>query len=75
MSVSFQAAGPRAPKLMPPPPLLHCSVGHHLILAHAHAARTYQKEFQPSQGGTIGITLNGDWAVPYDNSPESQCHR
>ncbi|KAL7419161.1 hypothetical protein Q5752_005997 [Cryptotrichosporon argae] len=46
-------------------------VGHNLILSHAHAARLYQAEFQPRQAGTIGITLNGDWAEPYDDSPEN----
>ncbi|OBZ78484.1 Glycogen [starch] synthase [Grifola frondosa] len=26
------------------------------------------------QGEQIGITLNGDWAIPYDDSPESKSH-
>jgi len=47
------------------------SVGHHLILAHARAATLYRDEFKPTQGGQIGITLNGDWAMPYDDSLES----
>lgn len=48
------------------------SVGHNVILAHANATSLYRREFKPSQGGQIGITLNGDWAVPYDDSPESE---
>ncbi|THH21387.1 hypothetical protein EW146_g134 [Bondarzewia mesenterica] len=44
-------------------------VGHHVILSHAHAVKVYREEFKARQGGQIGITLNGDWAVPYDDSP------
>jgi len=47
-------------------------VGHHIILAHAHASRIYRELFQTAQGGRIGITLNGDWAEPWDESPESK---
>jgi hypothetical protein len=32
----------------------------------------YRNEFKPTQGGVIGITLNGDMAIPYDDSPESK---
>ena len=48
------------------------SVGHNLILAHAQACKLYREQFKQSQGGTIGITLNGDMALPYDDSPESE---
>jgi beta-glucosidase len=47
------------------------SVGHSVILAHANAVKLYREEFKAAQGGQIGITLNGDWAMPYDDSPES----
>lgn len=47
------------------------SVGHNVILAHAYAVKLYRDEFKDVQGGQIGVTLNGDWAMPYDNSPES----
>ncbi|PIM97910.1 Beta-glucosidase, lactase phlorizinhydrolase [Handroanthus impetiginosus] len=30
--------------------------GHHLLLAHAYAIHLYRREFQPYQGGNIGIT-------------------
>ncbi|KAG1809566.1 glycoside hydrolase family 1 protein [Suillus subaureus] len=46
-------------------------VGHNVILSHAHAVRLYREEFKAAQGGQIGITLNGDWAMPYDNSPQN----
>lgn len=46
-------------------------VGHNVILSHAHAVKVYREEFKHKQGGQIGITLNGDWAMPYDDSPEN----
>lgn len=48
------------------------SAGHSVILSHAHAVQVYRNEFKARQGGQIGITLNGDWALPYDDSPESE---
>ncbi|CAK9140369.1 unnamed protein product [Ilex paraguariensis] len=46
-------------------------VSHHLLLAHAAAVKVYRGEnFQKSQKGQIGITLNVDWAVPYDDQSE-----
>lgn len=47
------------------------SVGHHVILSHAYAVKIYREEFKEKQGGQIGITLNGDWALPWDDKPES----
>ncbi|KAI9060053.1 glycoside hydrolase family 1 protein [Trametes sanguinea] len=46
-------------------------VGHNVILSHAYAVKLYREQFKAAQGGTIGITLNGDWALPYDDSPEN----
>ncbi|KAG6887557.1 Beta-glucosidase 1B, partial [Termitomyces sp. Mi166 len=46
-------------------------VGHNLILAHANAVKLYRESFKPTQKGQIGITLNGDWQMPYDDSPEN----
>jgi len=47
-----------------------------MILAHAHAVKIYREQFKSKQKGLIGITLNGDWAMPYDDSQESKsiCH-
>ncbi|TFK22418.1 beta-glucosidase [Coprinopsis marcescibilis] len=45
--------------------------GHSIIYAHALAVKTYREDFKPTQKGEIGITLNGDWALPYDDSPEN----
>ncbi|EIN14627.1 glycoside hydrolase family 1 protein [Punctularia strigosozonata HHB-11173 SS5] len=44
-------------------------VGHNVILAHAHACKVYRESFKVTQGGQIGITLNGDWSMPYDDDP------
>ncbi|KAJ7819918.1 beta-glucosidase [Mycena olivaceomarginata] len=46
-------------------------VGHNVILSHANAVKLYRDEFKSKQGGQIGITLNGDWQMPYDDSPEN----
>ncbi|KAF9476097.1 beta-glucosidase [Pholiota conissans] len=43
-------------------------VGHSVIYAHANAVKMYREEFKPTQKGQIGITLNGDWAMPYDDN-------
>ncbi|KAG6807336.1 Beta-glucosidase 1B, partial [Tricholoma furcatifolium] len=48
-----------------------CTVAHSLILAHAHASRLYRESYKPEQNGQIGITLNGDWEMPYNDSPEN----
>ncbi|KAK4689143.1 hypothetical protein P7C73_g972, partial [Tremellales sp. Uapishka_1] len=46
-------------------------VGHNLMLAHAHASKLYSAQYKSAQRGTISITLNGDWAEPWDDqSPE-----
>lgn len=47
------------------------SVAHNLLIAHAYAVKAYRDEFQASQGGQIGITLDCSWQIPYDDSPES----
>jgi beta-glucosidase/6-phospho-beta-glucosidase/beta-galactosidase len=48
------------------------SVAHHQILVHAHSVDLYRRKYQPTQNGRIGITLNIDWAVPIDDSPEAK---
>lgn len=46
-------------------------VGHSIILAHAQAVKLYRERFKPAQKGLIGISLNGDYAIPYDDHPEN----
>lgn len=41
-------------------------VGKTILVAHGAAVDAYRKDFKPQQGGQIGITLNGDWAEPWD---------
>lgn len=41
---------------------------HGIIYAHALAVKAYREDFKPTQKGQIGITLNGDWAMPYDDN-------
>lgn len=45
-------------------------VGHTELVAHGHASKLYREEFQPQQGGTIGITLHGNWSEPWDMDDE-----
>lgn len=47
------------------------SVGHNLILAHAHAVKLFREQFKSTQGGQIGITLDLHWQLPWDDSPQS----
>ncbi|KAJ2930983.1 hypothetical protein H1R20_g6108, partial [Candolleomyces eurysporus] len=47
-------------------------VGHNLILAHAYAVKAYREEFAPTQGGTIGVTLDSVSYIPYDDTTESK---
>ena len=42
-------------------------VGHNFLLAHGTAVKLYRESFKPSSnGGEIGITLNGDAVYPWD---------
>ncbi|KAI0014028.1 glycoside hydrolase family 1 protein [Xylariaceae sp. FL0662B] len=41
-------------------------VGHNLLVAHGRAVKVYREEFKPTNGGEIGITLNGDFTYPWD---------
>jgi beta-glucosidase len=47
------------------------SVGHSLILSHAHAAKVYRDKYKKQQGGSLGITLDSSMYIPYDDKPES----
>jgi len=43
-------------------------VSHNVLLAHARAVQLYRAQFQRSQNGFIGITLNCDWSEPLTDS-------
>ncbi|CAM9954347.1 unnamed protein product [Sphacelaria rigidula] len=49
--------------------------GHNILIAHARAVDVYRKTFQPSQGGEIGITLNGNWTEPKRTEDPEQAQR
>ncbi|CAG0915976.1 unnamed protein product [Notodromas monacha] len=44
--------------------------GHNIIKAHVKAYELYYRDFEPTQQGKVGITLNSDMAYPKTNSPE-----
>ena len=39
---------------------------HHALLAHAQVVDTYRTKYQPTQGGFIGMTIDCDFALPYN---------
>ncbi|KAF8067878.1 beta-glucosidase 1A [Lyophyllum atratum] len=50
----------------------YVSVSHNLILSHGYAVKLYRDEFKAAQGGSIGITLDCVWYMPYDQDNQ-QC--
>jgi len=51
------------------------TVGHSILIAHGLAVKAYREEFKsrsPDGAGIIGITLNGDWCEPYDDSEDNK---
>lgn len=43
-------------------------VAHNILIAHGAAVKAYRDDFKSKSNGEIGITLNGDWAIPYDDT-------
>ncbi|KAF9595383.1 hypothetical protein IFM89_000301 [Coptis chinensis] len=43
---------------------------HHIILAHATAAKLYKEKYQAKQGGEIGISIVGQWFKPHSERPQ-----
>ncbi|KAA8520283.1 hypothetical protein F0562_014539 [Nyssa sinensis] len=46
-------------------------VAHNILRAHAAAVELYRKNYKDSQKGKIGIVLNVDWLIPYDENNAS----
>jgi len=46
------------------------STSHHLLLAHAHAYRLYERKYKKKQKGMCGITLNSEWWDPVSTHPD-----
>ncbi|XP_021698830.1 myrosinase 1 [Aedes aegypti] len=51
-------------------PCYLCS--HNLLLSHAEAVELYRTQFQPTQNGIIGITVDSSWAEPRSNSSDDR---
>ncbi|XP_031279789.1 beta-glucosidase 11-like [Pistacia vera] len=45
-------------------------VAHHILLAHAAAARLYNKKYKEKQHGFLGLNLFAYWFVPFRNTTE-----
>ncbi|KAK3006567.1 hypothetical protein RJ639_016397 [Escallonia herrerae] len=45
-------------------------VAHHLILAHSAAVQLYREKYRADHGGQIGISLNTEWMITYDETSE-----
>ncbi|KAM5575291.1 beta-glucosidase 11 [Rosa sericea] len=45
---------------------------HHILLAHASAARLYKKRYQEKQHGFIGINVLAIWFVPHTKTTEDE---
>ncbi|KAK0112679.1 hypothetical protein ONS95_014418 [Cadophora gregata] len=41
-------------------------VGHTELVSHAYAVKLYREKYQPEQKGMIGITLHGNFSLPWD---------
>jgi beta-glucosidase/6-phospho-beta-glucosidase/beta-galactosidase len=46
------------------------TVARNLLLCHAYVVRLYRTKFQAIQQGKIGIVLNSQWYVPYDENSD-----
>ncbi|OWR53561.1 seminal fluid protein HACP047 [Danaus plexippus plexippus] len=42
----------------------------HILMAHAHAYRIYEKEFKPKYGGSVSLANNFLWLDPYISNHE-----
>jgi beta-glucosidase len=66
VAVQSYTDGTKAPGRSDNAPFDTYLAGHHLVLAHARAARIYKDEFFPMQRGMIGIANCGDFRYPLD---------
>ncbi|KAK3012919.1 hypothetical protein RJ639_009676, partial [Escallonia herrerae] len=44
------------------------NISHNLLLSHAAAVQLYRQKYQAAQKGHIGISLNTEWMVPYNET-------
>ena len=69
VSVQAYGDGTKAPGKVVDPQVEVYLAAHHLLLAHARAARIYRESFSETQKGKIGISNSGDFRYPLN--PES----
>jgi len=50
----------------PPQRLEDVWCSHHILLAHAKAVKVYREKFQKKQKGLIGITIDGEAQIPWE---------
>ena len=70
IAVQAYEDGTKAPGKISNPTLDVYVAGHHLLLAHARAARIYKTKFARRQNGMIGMSNSGDFRYPLN--PNSQ---
>ncbi|XP_038114937.1 myrosinase 1 [Culex quinquefasciatus] len=51
-------------------PCYQCT--HNLLLSHAEAVSLYRQQYQPTQNGIIGITVDSSWAEPRSESADDR---
>ena len=47
-----------------------CAAGHNMLLAHAKAWHTYDKEFRSIQKGKVSVVVNAQWYEPKTDKEE-----
>ncbi|CAN0862156.1 Beta-glucosidase 24 [Linum grandiflorum] len=45
-------------------------VAHNLLLAHSAIVQLYKEKYQATQKGMIGISLNSNWYIPFDENSQ-----
>lgn len=71
-SVLGYVTGEHAPGKCQSPGTEPYIAAHSLLLAHSTAVALYREEFQVSQQGVIGITLNADWNEPLPSNNKEE---
>jgi len=55
------------PANRPPQPLEDVWCSHNILIAHAKAVKVYRDKFQKKQKGLIGITVDGEAQIPWED--------
>jgi beta-glucosidase len=60
------------PANRPPQKLEDVWCSHNILLGHAQAVKVYREKFQKKQKGLIGITIDGEAQIPYEEAGMSE---